>query len=195
MPCGAWAGELDAAGLPAPADVVDLAEQDFLDCWDPQTDECGGALPSWYADRAICQGVANERDMPYVARDGNACNAAVSRDKLGLRSWFRVPTTERALKQAVFKGPVAVAIRGSADAFAFYRGGVIPCGAPDDLINYVDHAVTIIGWDATSCIAKNSWGTGWGEAGFVRLASGCAAKGNSSLGMLSEGGYNVGVRF
>jgi len=185
-------GAAAAAAAPPVAEAADLAESDFLDCWDPSTDQCEGAMPSWYLDRAVCKGVASERDVPYAARDGNAC-AAVARDTLGLKGWFQVPVTERALKQAVFHGPVAVGIRAGGGALGLYQGGVIPCGTLADVKGYVDHAVTIIGWDAGSFIAKNSWGTGWGEGGYLRLASGCA-KGESALNMLTDGGYNVAAR-
>lgn len=173
------------------SDGTDLSEQDFLDCWDPQTDECEGAMPSWYYDRATCKGVASEVDVPYKARDANACAAGVARDTLGLKGWFQPPTTDKGLKQAIAKAPVSIAIWAE-DTFSMYRGGVMPCGTPDGS-KQVNHAVAAIGWDASAFIVKNSWGTGWGDEGFVRLASGCA-KGKSALNMHTPG-YNVGVNF
>jgi hypothetical protein len=181
---------VSAAGTSA-SSAVDLAEQDFLNCWNPTTDECQGALPSWYADRAVCKGVASERDVPYAARDANAC-AQVARDKLGLKGWYHPPVTDKGLKQAVFKSaPVAVAILAE-NSFGMYRGGVLPCGVPG-AGRGVNHAVAVVGWDATSFVVKNSWGANWGDAGYVRLASGCA-RGKSSLNMHTSG-YNVGVSF
>ncbi|OAY70134.1 Senescence-specific cysteine protease SAG39 [Ananas comosus] len=55
--------------------------------------------------------------------------------------------------------------------FQHYQGGVFtgPCGTD------LDHAVTAIGYgtDESSGIKywliKNSWGTTWGEAGFMRI--------------------------
>jgi len=169
---------------------TDLAEQDFLNCWDPSTDECDGAMPNWYYDRATCKGIATEADVPYKAKDANVC-AVVPRDTLGLKGWFQPPTTDLGLKQAITKAPVSIAIWAE-DTFSMYRGGVMPCGTPDGS-KQVNHAVAAIGWDASAFIVKNSWGTGWGDEGFVRLASGCA-KGKSALNMHTPG-YNVGVNF
>lgn len=183
------AGGTANAGTTA-SSATDLAEQDFLNCWDTKTDECGGALPSWYYDRAVCQGIASEADVPYKAVDANKC-AQVIRDTLGLKGWFEPPATDKGVKQALTKAPVSIAILVD-DSFRLYRGGVLPCGTKDGSKG-VNHAVGVVGYDATSYIVKNSWGPGWGENGYVRLASGCA-RGNSALNMLTPG-FNVGANF
>ena len=36
----------------------------------------------------------------------------------------------------------------------------------------IDHIVIAVGYDADSWIIKNSWGTYWGENGYIRLATG-----------------------
>ena len=36
----------------------------------------------------------------------------------------------------------------------------------------IDHIVIAMGYDAESWIIKNSWGTDWGENGYIRLATG-----------------------
>jgi hypothetical protein len=170
--------------------TYNLSEQDLLDCWDPTTDECEGALPSWYLDRATCKGIATEAAVPYKARDANVC-AGVARDTLGLSGWYEPPTTDLGLKQAIAKAPVAIAIYAE-NSFSGYRGGVMPCGTPGNYKD-VNHAISAIGWDSKSFLVKNSWGPSWGEGGYVRLASGCA-KGKSTLNMHTPG-YNVGVTF
>jgi len=41
----------------------------------------------------------------------------------------------------------------------------------------IDHAVAMVGWGTDSAtgqdywIVRNSWGTGWGEAGYIRIAT------------------------
>ena len=64
-------------------------------------------------------------------------------------------------------GPLA-AYADSAQ-WQFYTGGVLTsCG------QQVDHAVQVVGIDTEAGYWKvrNSWGTSWGEAGFIRLALG-----------------------
>ena len=41
-------------------------------------------------------------------------------------------------------------------------------------ISGINHAVVLMGYeeDGDYWILKNSWGTGWGESGYIRLASG-----------------------
>lgn len=53
----------------------------------------------------------------------------------------------------------------------FYRGGIISSTSCGTTIN---HAVLLVGYGVTAAgtkywLAKNSWGTNWGEGGFFRV--------------------------
>ena len=64
-------------------------------------------------------------------------------------------------------GPLSVCV--DASTWNSYTGGVMRvCG------NSVDHCVQAVGVDTASGYWKvrNSWGTSWGESGFIRLAYG-----------------------
>lgn len=82
---------------------------------------------------------------------------------------------ERRLKEAVAKiGPIAVAIDASHPSFQFYKGGVYY--EPLCASGRMDHGVLVVGYgtdEATGMdywLVKNSWGTEWGENGYIRMA-------------------------
>merc|ERR1712039_476908 len=77
---------------------------------------------------------------------------------------------EDALKSAVSKQPVSVAIEADKNAFQFYSGGVLDnsaCGTN------LDHGVLIVGYGTDGgkdyWKVKNSWGASWGEEGYIRM--------------------------
>lgn len=71
-------------------------------------------------------------------------------------------------------GPISCGIQ-STPGFHDYQGGIYSEFIEDPQIN---HEISVVGWgkDQTSgkeyWIARNSWGTYWGEHGFFRVAIG-----------------------
>lgn len=87
------------------------------------------------------------------------------------------PTVNQ-IKQAIINyGPVSVAVYVNA-SFSAYSGGVFTVSED----RQVNHGVVLVGWDDTQgrngvWILRNSWGTGWGEAGYMRIEYGCSRVG------------------
>ena len=46
---------------------------------------------------------------------------------------------------------------------------------------HLDHVVLIVGWGQGYWIVKNSWGTEWGEQGYVRVATESNVRGINSV--------------
>ena len=71
-----------------------------------------------------------------------------------------------ALKQAVSKGPVSVAVEADSIVFQLYTGGVIDSTACGTSLN---HGVLAVGYGADYWIVKNSWGASWGDKGYLKI--------------------------
>ena len=77
----------------------------------------------------------------------------------------------KALKAAIAKGPVSVAVQANQKVFLRYTGGVITADCGTD----IDHGVLAVGYGTTDdgipyYKVKNSFGASWGEEGYVRIA-------------------------
>ena len=88
--------------------------------------------------------------------------------------YSRVPAySEAQLEAAIAKQPVSVTVEADKPVFHHYTGGIInssACGTG------LDHAITAGGFSKTSdggayYIVRNSWGSSWGESGYVRIAA------------------------
>jgi hypothetical protein len=178
------------------ADRTDLSEQRFLSCW--PGDQCRGALLHWYADLGVCKGVSFEADWPYAGVDRDSCPATTpTRFDSGVASWAWAPTTPSGYARAVLQNPLPFGLAAGGSAFMNYKAGVFDCRHAST--SRVDHAVALVGWnDAVTMsngarwqvfVAKNSWSTSWGEAGFFRVRKDCVptAQSKGPLAMYTSG--------
>lgn len=69
------------------------------------------------------------------------------------------------------RGPVAVGLCAKFSVSVFYRSGIYQCSNDSKRLN---HAVLVVGYDNENgqdyWLIKNSWGEGWGEKGYFKLA-------------------------
>jgi len=90
----------------------------------------------------------------------------------GMQGWERLPENayEPLLRAVVEQGPVAVSL--AASGWFSYAGGIYDSCLKDAVI---DHAVTLTGFGEDEkagqlfWLIKNSWGSSWGEKGYIRL--------------------------
>ena len=66
--------------------------------------------------------------------------------------------------------PLSVAV--DASAWSSYTGGVFPASACSSSSFKQNHAVVAVGYTSSYWIVRNSWGTSWGNAGYIYLAYG-----------------------
>ena len=83
------------------------------------------------------------------------------------------PNDEQELMRIVSHQPVAIAIEADKLSFQFYRSGVYDsknCGTN------LDHGVLLVGYGEENGVpywkVKNSWGTSWGDEGYIKILRG-----------------------
>ena len=198
LSCGScWSfsttGAVEGAHKIAGHDLVALSEQQLVDCSGvaPYKNKgCdGGSMDSAFQYIADNGGLAAEEAYPYTAKDGSCDVQRSSRKLAGVASFVDVPPSEEAqLLLAAAKTPISIAIEADKAAFQHYKAGVL--GASAGCGTDLDHGVLIVGFGTTTTaaaaadgtgsgqdywIVKNSWGAGWGDAGYIKLARGTGA--------------------
>jgi cathepsin L len=154
--------------------LISVSEQNLVDCSTAQGNQgCDGGLMTQAMDYIISNsGIDTESSYPYTAEDGT-CSFSASNVGATLKAYVNVNQgDENDLQQKVNLGPTSVAIDASQSSFQFYSSGVY--SDPDCSSTSLDHGVLAIGWGTDSTtpywIVKNSWGTGWGQSGYIWMA-------------------------
>lgn len=152
--------------------LISLSEQELVDCDVQNGNEgCnGGFMSTAYEFTVKNGGITSEENYPYNAKDG-VCDNVKAKDVAVTISGYEevAKNSEKSLQAAVAKQPVSVAINAGSLAFQLYSEGVFTgyCGY---LLN---HGVTAVGFGEDKGVkywlVKNSWGSKWGESGYVRM--------------------------
>lgn len=154
----------------APSAVVpDNAEQLLLSC--SGAGSCAGGWPTMVSAYIARTGVPPEPYFPYEGTNGRCTDARAGWQEAAAKigSYAGVAKTVAALKHALVQhGPLPTTFSVYQDFYS-YKSGVYSY-ATGKFIGR--HAVLIVGYDdAERCfIVKNSWGEGWGERGYFRVA-------------------------
>ena len=158
-------------------ELVSLSEQELVDC-DTRSNGCGGGhSDTAFSLVAARGGITSETSYPYGGFQGKCDVTKLLFDHAASVKGYNAvpPNNEAQLELAVARQPATVYIDASSREFFFYSGGIYrgPCSADPAKVN---HAITIIGYcegpgeGNKYWIAKNSWGSDWGDQGYVYLA-------------------------
>jgi C1A family cysteine protease len=157
--------------------LLDLSEEYLVDCATGLgyfNMGCNGGNPDSAFKYMIQNGQCTEGSYPYTS--GTTKNAGPCQKCTSAGVSFKgcsdvTPKDQVALKAAVSKQPVVIAIEADTRYFQSYSSGVLTdatkCGTT------LDHAVEIIGYGTENGIdywkVRNSWGTSWGQNGYVLI--------------------------
>ena len=149
--------------------TLDLSEQTLVSCSHDGSCTHGGNMAK-ALDFIRDTGLPDETCFPYEGEQENCnrCEDWKSKvTKIPGWSWVTESTKDNdAVKRALMKGPVTAWFKPGID-FEEYTGGIYKCKSDDS----ENHFVLLIGWNnSKGCwIAKNNWGTDWGESGFFKI--------------------------
>ena len=181
--CGScWAysatGSIEGQWFIAGNPLTSVSEQQLVAC-----DHIDGGCDGGFMDDAF-EWIINYRNgeivteaaYPYASGGGYspACKSKAEIDAMPIGAkisgYDHMADGEDTLAAYVLKTPVSVAV--DATTFQSYRSGVVT-----SCINrQLNHGVLAVGFDDVHVppywIIKNSWGTSWGESGYMRLVKG-----------------------
>jgi xylem cysteine proteinase len=175
--CGScWAfsttGSFEGALKIKTGTLTSLSESQLVDCaGDSGNQGCNGGLMDYAFTWLKTNGACTEAEYPYVAQDRDCQKKCPGGPKV---KDFKDVTagSEPALLSAVTQQPVSVAIEADQSAFQFYTSGIFTAACGQQL----DHGVLAVGYGTQGSqnywIIKNSWGTSWGEQGYMRMVRG-----------------------
>ncbi|KAG6406899.1 hypothetical protein SASPL_134515 [Salvia splendens] len=162
--------------------LISLSEQELVDCDTSYNQGCNGGLMDYAFEFIIKNGgIDSEEDYPYTGRDGRCDTYRVSLKQnakvVSIDGYEDVPVNnEKALQKAVASQPISVAIEAGGRDFQLYQSGIFTgkCGTS------LDHGVAVVGYGTENgkdyWIVRNSWGSSWGEEGYLRMELNVAAK-------------------
>lgn len=145
-----------------------LSPQQLVDC-SKLNSGCNGGLQSRAYRYLESNKQCLEQDYVYTAKDGSchSCSGAVDT----LKSYVSVKD-ENSMLQAILVTSLGVAIQADQREFQMYKSGVLDFECGTDL----DHAVTVEGYGTEDgkdyWLVRNSWGSSWGENGYIKMARG-----------------------
>jgi hypothetical protein len=168
---------------------ANLSIQELLDCDTAADQGCTGGNPLLAFYFIHRYGLTRWEEYPYVGFE-EKCNKKRRKHPVATaKSWGIIsPNHERHMELALRNiGPVAVGIDGANPSFLSYSGGVFDSHHCKQTAN---HALLITGYGQEELkdgsivrywIARNSWGTDWGENGYVRVMRGKGGKGKKGV--------------
>jgi len=155
--------------------LISLSEQQLVDCAGSYGNEgCDGGLMDNAFKYVMANGLCTEAAYPYTSGNTGSKGSCKSTScsmsaNSKINGYADIAQSENALGSDVDNQPISVAIEADQADFQFYTSGVFdgPCGTN------LDHGVLVVGYGTQTgqdyWKVKNSWGTTWGEQGYILM--------------------------
>lgn len=177
----ASAGAVEGANFLKTGRLIDLSEQQLIDCtWFTPGVRNGnnGCLGGWtWKTFAWIKkfGIATTESYGHYRGQEGYCKTEGIKTGARIDGFRRVKRYHPDLlrKAIAYHGPATISINANPKALKFYSKGVL-----DDprCSNKTDHAVLLIGYGKENGVpywlVKNSWSESWGDHGFVKIRQG-----------------------
>jgi len=145
-----------------------LSVQQLISC-DSYDMGCDGGWTELGFEYVMENGLSLDSDYPYTSYNNEigACKADTSDFVVKVDQYYLIPTEASMIDYVLSTGPLS-ACADSGEWGSYIDGIVKSCG------DNVDHCVQIVGVDTDegSWKVRNTWGTDWGEGGYIRIATG-----------------------
>ena len=177
--------------------LVSFSEQELVDCslikyGGPNMGCNGGNMEPTFDWIGKNGGICSGSSYPYIS--GTTKTAGTCQHTCSLVSGSKVtssiavkPKSDIDMINALSQHPVSIAIEADQREFQLYSSGIfnsLNCG------QNLDHGVLLVGYSPDYYIMKNSWGTSWGESGYMKMARGSQYNnGAGQCGLLLEGSF------
>ena len=179
--CGScWAfsaaGAMEGAWAVGKGELVDLSEQQLVDCAGLKYGNMGcngGLMDGAFQYTMAGNEMQTETQYPYTSgetQSAGTCSSSGDGSVSFSQCWDVDSENQVAMQRAVAQQPVSVAIEADTRYFQSYSSGILTsssCGTN------LDHGVLVVGYGSESgtdyWTVKNSWGSSWGESGYIRI--------------------------